>query len=270
MGQVYRATDLALGRRCAVKILPPEFPGHLRDRLLLEARTAARLQHPGIATFFEVRRGRRTSLYFHGTGRGNDVAASTATWPVAAGSGVVANCLLLGGLGHAHAVGILHRDIKPENIMLVGERAIKLLDFGLAKEFVQQQTDDRTISMLTEQGAVVGTIGYMSPEQLRGEKLDERADLFSVGAVLYESISGKPAFPGQDAYGTNCQHPDENSRPAGWLRRDVANQHRFAKITGQGSPTTIFVSWRIHDRLDPFGVRGIKSEIAQFRSCHGF
>ena len=197
MGQVYRATDLALGRRCAVKILPPDFPGHLRDRLLLEARTAARLQHPGIATFFESGEADGQAYISMELVEGMTLRRRLQHGPLQLEVALSQTACVLGGLGHAHAVGILHRDIKPENIMLVGERAIKLLDFGLAKEFVQQQTDDRTISMLTEQGAVVGTIGYMSPEQLLGEELDERADLFSVGAVLYESISGRPAFPGK-------------------------------------------------------------------------
>ncbi len=169
----------------------------MRDRLLHEARTAARLQHPGIATFFEAGEADGQAYISMELVEGTTLRCRLQQGPLPLDVALSQTACLLGGLGHAHAVGILHRDIKPENIMLVGERAVKLLDFGLAKEFVQQPTDDRTITLLTEQGAVVGTIGYMSPEQLRGEKLDERSDLFSVGAVLYESISGKPAFPGK-------------------------------------------------------------------------
>ncbi|MGI9515845.1 MAG: protein kinase domain-containing protein, partial [Pirellulaceae bacterium] len=197
MGQVWRARDLALGRDCALKILPSEFPGPLRDRLLREARTGARLQHPGIATFYEAGEVDGQSWISMELVLGTTLRERLRQGPLPIENALSQAACLLDALGHAHAVGILHRDIKPENIMVVGERSIKLLDFGLAKELAQQPDNDRTVTLLTEQGKVVGTIGYMSPEQLRGEKLDERSDLFSVGAVLYEAISGQPAFPGK-------------------------------------------------------------------------
>ncbi len=197
MGQVWRARDLALGRDCALKILPAEFPGPLRDRLLREARTGARLQHPGIATFYEAGEIDGQAWISMELVRATTLRKRLQQGPLSVEDALSQAACLLDALGHAHAVGILHRDIKPENIMVVGDRSVKLLDFGLAKELVQQPEDDRTVTLLTEQGKVVGTIGYMSPEQLRGEKLDERSDLFSVGAVLYEAISGKPAFPGK-------------------------------------------------------------------------
>ncbi len=111
---------------------------------------------------------------------------------------------ILEALTHAHAVGILHRDIKPENVMLTGDGASKLLDFGLAKTFAREGdlgagAEDKTETALTEVGTMVGTIGYMSPEQLRGDPLDARSDLFAVGAILYESVSGERAFPGRTA-----------------------------------------------------------------------
>jgi serine/threonine protein kinase len=105
---------------------------------------------------------------------------------------------VLEALAHAHAVGMIHRDIKPENIILSSDGATKLLDFGLAKDVPTSQDVERpTATLLTEAGMIVGTVGYFSPEQLRGEPLDARSDLFAVGAVLYEAVSGRAAFPGR-------------------------------------------------------------------------
>ncbi len=105
---------------------------------------------------------------------------------------------LLNALGHAHAMGILHRDIKPENIMLVDDDNAKLLDFGLAKSKIRERQNQVAETLITEPGAIVGTVGYMSPERLRGQELDERSDLFSVGAVMYEMLCQRPAFPGRN------------------------------------------------------------------------
>ena len=107
---------------------------------------------------------------------------------------------LLEALVHAHAAGVLHRDIKPENIMVTGDHLGKLLDFGIAQlhERGTVDSEEKTEVALTEAGAVIGTLGYMSPEQLRGKPLDERSDLFSLGAVLYETLAGRPAFPGDN------------------------------------------------------------------------
>ncbi len=198
MGEVYRATDLALGRTCALKILPPAFPDALRARLVHEARICARLQHPSIATFYEAGQIEHQAYIAMEFVAGTTLRRRLRTAALSTNHAVSLVAGLLNGLAHAHALGILHRDIKPENIMLIGDDSAKLLDFGLAKSLSRNQPDDLTAAMLTEHGAVVGTVGYMSPEQLRGEELDERSDLFSVGAVLYEVITGRPAFPGRN------------------------------------------------------------------------
>jgi serine/threonine protein kinase/tetratricopeptide (TPR) repeat protein len=201
MGEVYLADDLALGRPTALKILPEGFSPELRVRLFREAEASARLQHPGIATFYEA--GESDGVAFLAM---EYVAGETLRLRLAAGSLGFAEALsmiagILEALAHAHAVGILHRDIKPENVMLTEEGAAKLLDFGLAKRLAGDTVDaeSQTDIALTLGGATVGTLGYMSPEQLRGDPLDARSDVFAVGAVLYEAISGERAFPGRTA-----------------------------------------------------------------------
>ena len=194
MGKVYLARDLALDRVVALKTVASEYDDDQRRRLLREAESAARLQHPAIATFFESGEADGTAYIAMEFVRGRTLRArlGTAPLPVDAASSVAAT--LLEALNHAHAAGVLHRDIKPENIMLSDDSGMpKLLDFGLAKAAVDSGAP--TFTNLTAD-RIVGTVGYMSPEQLRGEPLDERSDLFALAAVLYEMVSGRPAFPG--------------------------------------------------------------------------
>ena len=200
MGEVYLARDLALGRPAALKLLPEDLAPSLRPRLLREAEASARLQHPGIATFYEA--GESDGVAFFAM---EFVAGETLRDRLARGALPIAEALsmtacLLEALAHAHAAGILHRDIKPENVMLTGENSAKLLDFGIAKRFAADAgAEEATATALTAQGEVIGTIGYMSPEQLKGLPLDARSDLFSLGAVFYEAMSGERAFPGRTA-----------------------------------------------------------------------
>jgi len=204
MGEVWLADDLALDRPAAIKLLRNELNVALRARLRREAEAGARLQHPGIATFLEAGDEAGTTWlameYVEGSTlrdrlKGGRLPTDEAL-PIGAG--------LLEALVHAHTAGVLHRDIKPENVMLTGDRRVKLLDFGLAKwteEEAEQALDPSlptatALTALTKHGTVAGTLGYMSPEQLRGEPVDVRTDLFAVGAVLYEMLAGRPTFPG--------------------------------------------------------------------------
>jgi len=193
MGEVFRARDLALGRTVAIKVLPASFSDDLKSRLLQEAEAARRLQHPGIATFFEAGEDHGTAFIAMEHVSGNTLRARLREGALPRAEALAVASGLLEALGHAHHAGIVHRDIKPENIMLAQDGAAKLLDFGLA---VTSLLDDATRTKLTATGAIVGTPGYMAPEQLNGEAVDARTDLFAVGAVLYEMIAGRPAFAG--------------------------------------------------------------------------
>lgn len=201
MGEVYLADDLALGRRAALKILPEGFSPELRARLFREAEASARLQHPGIATFYEAGESDGVAFLAMEYVPGDTLRSRLAGGSMGFSEAFTMTAGILEALTHAHAVGILHRDIKPENVMLTGEGSTKLLDFGLAKDFRDDGADpeEKTETALTEAGTMVGTIGYMSPEQLRGDPLDARSDLFAVGAILYEAVSGERAFPGRTA-----------------------------------------------------------------------
>ena len=195
MGVVYLAHDLALNRPAAVKILPDTFTPALQRRLRAEGAACARLQHPAIATFYDAGESEGTAFIAMEFVRGRSLRDRLGDGPLPLDEAVaIAECLLE-ALSHAHAAGILHRDIKPENIILTGPRSAKLLDFGLAKLIAAADIDVTTGALLTGE-AVVGTIGYMSPEQIRGEAVDPRSDVFQIGAVLYEMVCGRPAFPG--------------------------------------------------------------------------
>ena len=201
MGEVHLARDLALGRPAALKLLPPGFDAAQRARLLEEARLSARLQHPAIATFYEA--GEHAGVMFIAMEyvpgetlrqrlRGGPLSAPEAL-------GVVAS--VLEGLVHAHAMGVLHRDIKPENVMVAGPALGRLLDFGIAKQLPHDAANPAVEeTSLTEVGALIGTSGYMAPEQLKGLPADERSDLFAVGALLFEALSGRRLFDGATAH----------------------------------------------------------------------
>jgi serine/threonine protein kinase len=211
MGIVYEAQDLDLGRRVALKFLPPQLSRdqNALDRFLLEARTASALNHPNICTIYAVEKAQ--------TGGGQEqsfiamelLEGETLDRRLSAGVVPMDRLLdwciqLADALDAAHAKGIIHRDIKPANIFLTQRVQVKVLDFGLAKltrpemdmETIGATQDDPNPAHLTSPGATVGTISYMSPEQARGEELDPRTDLFSLGVVLYQMATGRLPFSG--------------------------------------------------------------------------
>jgi serine/threonine-protein kinase len=203
MGEVYLAEDTRLGRKAAVKLLPVAFGAdHSRvHRFKQEARAASALNHPNILTIYEI--GEQESVLFIAS---EFVDGRTLRSVIQEGNLNTVEVLDIaiqtaGALAAAHEAGILHRDIKPENIMLRSDGYVKILDFGLAKLIEKQApepgSETETASTLkTEPGVIMGTPHYMSPEQVRGLKLDARTDIFSLGAVLYEMITGNLAFDG--------------------------------------------------------------------------
>ena len=210
MGQVYRAEDTRLGRQVALKFLSPELardPAAL-ERFHREARAASSLNHPGICTIYDAGEDNGRPFLVMELLEGQTLRERIAGRPLANDAMLDFGVQIADALDAAHSRGILHRDIKPANIFITARGQTKLLDFGLAKQAAPraiaeaigaggaatEPTSDNLL--LTSPGSSLGTVGYMSPEQARGENLDARSDLFSLGAVLYEMSTGQPAFPG--------------------------------------------------------------------------
>ena len=196
MGEVYLADDTQLARRVALKFLPPETEAEpvAQRRLLREARAAATLDHPHICSVYEV--GEADGRHFIAMQyvEGETLDARLRRSPFDLRETLTSAVQVVDALSEAHAHGILHRDIKPANIMITTRGDAKVMDFGLAKHASADATpigSAETASLLTQQGGIVGTVAYMSPEQARGEPLDPRSDLFSVGVLLYEMVSGQ-------------------------------------------------------------------------------
>jgi eukaryotic-like serine/threonine-protein kinase len=209
MGEVYRARDERLAREVAIKVLPPGVaadPDRLR-RFEQEARAAAALNHPGILVVYDV--GHHDGLAYIVTEllEGRTLRAEIESSSLSARKAIDYAVQLAGALSAAHDKGIVHRDLKPENIFVTSDRHVKILDFGLAR-LLQAEAIPSGGSVLpttpppTEPGVVLGTIGYMAPEQVRGLPADHRSDLFALGAVLYEMVSGTRAFRGDTAADT--------------------------------------------------------------------
>lgn len=189
MGEVYRAHDTRLGRDVALKILPPEVAGDpsRRARFEREARAVAALNHPNIVAVYDVGDGYMVSELVSGETLRGAKFGLRKTLDIAA--------QIAGGLAAAHASGIVHRDLKPDNVLLTKDGRAKILDFGLARRRDPQAAGaDETMAEHTEPGMVMGTAGYMSPEQVRGIEADHRSDIFSFGVMLHEMLSGQRAF----------------------------------------------------------------------------
>jgi len=193
MGVVYRAHDERLDRDVAVKILPPGRLAHeaARRRFKQEAQALARLNHPNIATIFDFDCDGTTDFLVMELLTGQTLAYQLLSGPLAAHSVIEFGIQLAKGLAAAHQQGILHRDLKPGNLGLTADGRVKILDFGVAKLLKSEPTDVTA----TEAGLVKGTLAYMAPEQLRGESIDARVDIYAAGSVLYEMATAKRPHP---------------------------------------------------------------------------
>ncbi len=201
MGEVYRARDTRLGRDVAIKVLPESLANDADPLLRFEqeARAIAALNHPNILGIFDVGVHGATRYLVSELLEGETLRQKLETGPLAARRATEYAAEIANGLAAAHAKGVVHRDLKPENIFITKTGRVKILDFGLAKvseEAAAAGTLETVAGTRTAPGMVMGTVGYMSPEQVRGERLDHRTDIFSFGAVLYEMVSGKRAFQG--------------------------------------------------------------------------
>ena len=204
MGDVYLAEDTTLGRKVAIKVLPRQFTQDASrlHRFQSEARIVSTLNHPNILTIFEV--GTEDGEHFIVTEfiDGETLRTRLARGPLSIAEIVDISSGVLSALAEAHGAGVVHRDIKPENVMIRRDGIIKVLDFGLAKRTesmpgVSSGSEAATAIRATAPGSVLGTVSYMSPEQARGLDVDGRTDLFSLGAMLYEMLTGRVPFEGQ-------------------------------------------------------------------------
>jgi serine/threonine protein kinase len=207
MGVVYEAQDLTLGRRVALKFLPKELAHEQAalDRFLLEARAASAMNHPNICTIYAVENGDGQSFIAMEFLEGMSLDSKLASGALPVNKLLEVAIQLADALDAAHCKGIVHRDIKPSNIFITQRGPVKILDFGLAKLIRTDMLLTETMSVdeaarnpmhLTSPGSTVGTISYMSPEQARGEELDARTDLFSLGTVIYQMATGHLPFAG--------------------------------------------------------------------------
>ncbi len=248
MGEVYRAKDTKLDREVAIKVLP----SHLAQdagalaRFEREAKAVAALSHPNILAIFDF--GQQDEIAFAVTEllEGETLRARLATGPLLVRKTVEYGVQIAHGLAAAHGKGIVHRDLKPENVFVTETGHVKILDFGLARVTgsASDGTQSPTAVAATEPGTVMGTVGYMSPEQVRGKPADHRSDIFSFGAILYEMLSGRRAFTGESAAETMAaiakEDPPEISAtnasvPAGL---DEVVHHCLEKNPGERFQTT--------------------------------
>ena len=199
IGEVYRAHDPRLSRYVAIKVLRREIcedPAHVR-RFLREARAAARLSHPNILAIHDIGIEEDTIYLVHELLEGDTLRETLRRGPLAVEKAVEIATQVVTGLAAAHEQGIIHRDLKPSNVFITSDGRVKILDFGLAKMTAHPAGLDAEASTpRTQEGALIGTLGYMSPEQIRNADVDQRSDLFSVGAMLYEMVAGHRAFHG--------------------------------------------------------------------------
>src|SRR5215468_8979520 len=206
MGEVYRARDLKLKREVAIKVLPEEFA---RDtdrvsRFQREAELLASLNHPNITAIHDLAEANGSRYLVLELVEGETLADRIARWPVPVGEALNIGKQIAEALEAAHERGIIHRDLKPANVKLTADGKVKVLDFGLAKAFDNDQApasdpaNSPTLTISTTRaGMILGTAGYMSPEQARGVRVDKRADIWAYGVVLYEMLTGEPLFQGE-------------------------------------------------------------------------
>jgi TolB-like protein len=251
MGEVYRARDTKLDRQVAVKVLPPKVaadPDALA-RFEREAKAVAALSHPNILSIFDFGTHEGTAYAVMELLEGESLRGKLNAGPIPQKQAVDYALQVAKGLSAAHERGIVHRDLKPENLFISKDDHLKILDFGLAKRVdvvsEDEVTSAPTSSEHTEPGTLLGTIGYMSPEQVRGQPVDHRSDIFSVGTILYEMLSSKRAFKRNTASDTIAailmQEPEElaqsgrNVPPAldrivkHCLEKDRANRFQSAR-----------------------------------------
>src|ERR1700730_15925956 len=221
MGVVYKARDTHLDRFVAIKVLPPEkvTDPERRQRFAQEAKAASALNHPNIITVHDIDEADGVSFISMEFVAGKTLDSLIPRHGLRLSDVLKYAIQIADALARAHAAGIIHRDLKPGNIMVTEQGLVKVLDFGLAKLTeaapAGEQEATRTMKPATEEGTIVGTVAYMSPEQAEGKKVDVRSDVFSFGAVLYEMVTGQKAFQGDSKMSTLAAILHKDPKPAG-------------------------------------------------------
>lgn len=235
MGTVYRATDTRLEREVAIKVLPVEVTADVerRQRFRQEALLAAAFNHPNIATVHDVGEQERVTFIVMELVRGESLRRLIGSQPLDIGRAIDIATGIAAGLARAHREGVLHRDLKPDNVVLTDDGVPKILDFGLGKLIGDGDSHDdgplaeaptatvQSSPHLTRAGQVIGTLAYMSPEQVHGRSVDARSDVFSFGVLLYEMLSGTRPFAGESNLDTATAILRDDPAPLDELRRDV-------------------------------------------------
>src|SRR3954470_5928973 len=215
MGVVYRGVDETLDRQVAIKAISPELVEEdLVRRFRAEAVTLAKVNHPNIATVYELFREDDSLLMVMELVRGQtfeQLIERTGALPAERAIGLVRQ--VLDALGHAHRAGIVHRDLKPANLMLTDDGAVKVMDFGIARVSGTER--------MTSDGLMVGTPAYMAPEQVRGEEVDGRTDLYAVGVILYRLVTGKLPFKAETAVSMIQSQLNDQPTPAREVRTEL-------------------------------------------------
>ena len=219
MGEVFQARDTRLNRLVAIKTLRPERLSEAvrKQRFIQEAQAASALNHPNIVTIYDIGQADGVDFMVMEYVPGATLDARIPRQGMRLNEALRIAIQIAEGLRRAHSAGIVHRDLKPSNIMVGDEGQVKILDFGLAKltEKAEISADEatRTLRVVTEEGTILGTTAYMSPEQAEGRKLDARTDIFSFGTVLYEMLTGRKAFVGDTRVATVSAILKEEPKP---------------------------------------------------------
>ena len=229
MGEVYKARDIRLDRIVAVKILPEHLSGNAerRQRFEREARIVSKLNHPCICVLHDIGHEGGTDFLVMEYLEGESLAERLRRGPLPLAEGLRYATQIVDGLAKAHQSGIVHRDLKPGNIMVTPDGVAKILDFGLAtvsetpalEEFGTTESDAPLLR--TEEGRIVGTVAYMSPEQAQGMRVDARSDIFSFGSLLYELVTGQRPFQGDTRMETLSLILHKEPKPISELAPDV-------------------------------------------------
>jgi serine/threonine-protein kinase len=227
MGEVYLALDTKLDRKVAIKVLHADqlTEEHLKKRLIREAQAAAKLDHPNICAIYDVNEADSFTFIVMQYIEGESLADEMMRKPLTLSTTLALVEQAAEGLAEAHAHGIVHRDIKPQNMMLTPRGQLKILDFGLAKQLRSSDSVDNeaaTATLLSKPGLVVGTMPYMSPEQVQGEPLDPSSDIFSLGVTLYEMLAGKHPFKDKSAAMTMSRILRDDPTPTEQFKAQVS------------------------------------------------